>query len=135
MTTGTKTCRTCGRRIEPRRKWRESFDEVRYCGERCRRNRPDRVDRALECAIDDLLDQRGAGRSICPSEAARVIAPDDWRPLMERARMAARRLVAARRLEMTQGGRVVDPSTARGPVRLRRPLRGAGRSRRPGSGG
>jgi hypothetical protein len=39
---------------------------------------------------------------------------------MEPARRAARRLVAAGTLEITQGGRVVDPSTARGPIRLRR---------------
>ena len=45
---------------------------------------------------------------------------EDWRPLMEPARRAARRLVAAGTLEITQGGRAVDPSTARGPIRLRR---------------
>ena len=38
---------------------------------------------------------------------------------MARARRAARRLVATGTLEITQGGRVVDPSTARGPIRLR----------------
>jgi Protein of unknown function (DUF3253) len=32
--------------------------------------------------------------------------------------------VASGRLEITQGGRVVDPSTAKGPIRLRRPRRG-----------
>ena len=49
------------------------------------------------------------------------VRPDGWRELMEPARRAARRLVAAGRLEITQQGRVVDPSTAKGPVRLRRP--------------
>lgn len=39
---------------------------------------------------------------------------------MEQARMAARRLVAAGRAEVTQAGRVVDPSTAKGPIRVRR---------------
>ena len=48
---------------------------------------------------------------------------DDWRPLMARCRSAARRLVASGRLEITQGGHVVDPSTARGPIRLRLPAR------------
>jgi hypothetical protein len=38
---------------------------------------------------------------------------------MEDARRAARRLVAAGLIEITQGGHVVDPSTAKGPVRLR----------------
>ncbi len=39
---------------------------------------------------------------------------------MEPARQAARRLVAAGEIEITQGGHVVDPSTAKGPIRLRR---------------
>ena len=74
----------------------------------------------LEAALTDLLAQRGEGRTICPSEAARRVDPQDWRALMEPARRAARRLVDAGELEMTQQGRVVDPATATGPVRLRR---------------
>ncbi len=78
------------------------------------------VDGDLEAAITDLLGQRGAGKTICPSEAARRVDPQGWRDLMEPARSAARRLVDAGEVEMTQQGRVVDPATARGPVRLRR---------------
>jgi hypothetical protein len=74
----------------------------------------------LETAITDLLDRRATGATICPSEAARAVGGEDWRPLMEDARAAARRLVAAGRVEITQGGRVVDPSTAKGPIRIRR---------------
>jgi hypothetical protein len=39
---------------------------------------------------------------------------------MERTRAAARRLAAAGRLDVTQGGRMVDAARARGPIRLRR---------------
>jgi hypothetical protein len=39
---------------------------------------------------------------------------------MERVRMAARRLVARGELEILQKGRPVDPSRAKGPIRLRR---------------
>ena len=53
-------------------------------------------------------------------EAARAVGGDDWRPLMEPARAAARRLVARGQVEITQGGRVVDGSTAKGPIRIRR---------------
>ncbi|MFP4312540.1 MAG: DUF3253 domain-containing protein [Nitriliruptoraceae bacterium] len=48
---------------------------------------------------------------------------EGWRALMEPARRAARRLVARGEVELTQDGRVVDPSTARGPVRIRRVTR------------
>jgi hypothetical protein len=77
-------------------------------------------ERALENAITELLDARG-GKTICPSEVARRVDTEDWRPLMDPARRVAARLVEAGELEMTQQGQVVDPATARGPVRLRRP--------------
>jgi hypothetical protein len=38
---------------------------------------------------------------------------------MEPARAAARRLVAAGKIVITQGGQVVDGSTAKGPIRLK----------------
>ena len=104
-----------------RRKWAANWDSVRYCSDACRRSRVSDVDRQLEAAIETLLDDRARGASICPSEAARLVGGDDgWRTLMEPARRAARRLVAAGRVEITQGGHVVDPSTARGPIRIRR---------------
>ena len=80
-----------------------------------------RADERLEQAIRDLLGQRAAGSSICPSDAARAVGTEGgWRDLMEPARRAARRLVAAGEVEVTQGGRVVDPATATGPIRIRR---------------
>jgi hypothetical protein len=78
------------------------------------------VDRQLEDALVQLLRERARGATVCPSEAARAVGTGEgWRELMEPARAAARRLVAAGQVEVTQGGRVVDPSTARGPVRVR----------------
>jgi sarcosine oxidase gamma subunit len=95
--------------------------DAKYCSDACRRHRLDDTDRALEQAISDILDARALTSSTCPSEAARRVAPDDWRPLMEPARRAARRMVARGEAEITQGGSVVDPSTAKGPIRIRRP--------------
>ena len=75
----------------------------------------------LESAILDLLAQRRAGATICPSDAARAVGSnDDWRELMEPARQAASRLVAAGQVEITQGGKVVDLASATGPIRIRR---------------
>jgi hypothetical protein len=100
--------------------WAKNWNEVRYCSDRCRRRKVRPVDRSLETAILTLLDQRARHATICPSEAARAVDPDGWKELMEPARAAARRLVAAGHVEITQGGRVVDPSTCKGPIRLRR---------------
>ncbi|MFJ8935587.1 DUF3253 domain-containing protein [Streptomyces sp. NPDC102365] len=79
--------------------------------------------RDLERVILELLEQRAPTATICPSDAARAAYPGDddgWRALMEPARRAARRLVEAGEVEITQGGRVVDPAKARGPIRIRR---------------
>jgi hypothetical protein len=103
-----------------RKAWSANWDEVRYCSQRCRRHRLTPTDTGLEEAILALLAARPATASICPSEAARVTGGENWRPLMEPARAAARRLVARGEVVITQRGRVVDPSTAKGPIRIRR---------------
>jgi hypothetical protein len=78
-----------------------------------------------EAAILDLLAHRDPGRTICPSDAARVLGGDaGFRPLMPLVRDAARALVAARRIEVTQSGQPVDLDTARGAIRLRSLPRG-----------
>lgn len=73
----------------------------------------------LEHAVLDLLAQRAHGATICPSEVARQLGGDQWRNLMEPTREAARRLVAAGRVHILQGGEVVDSSTSSGPIRIR----------------
>ena len=60
-----------------------------------------------------LAQARGAQKSFCPSEAARVLAKD-WRPLIP----AVRRVAAGLPLVATQRGRVVDAQNAKGPIRL-----------------
>lgn len=74
----------------------------------------------LEETILALLAARADTSTICPSDAARAVAPEDWRPLMEPARQAAARLVSRGLVEITQRGEVVDPASARGPIRIRR---------------
>ncbi len=78
------------------------------------------ADSRLAAAILELLAARRPGATICPSEVARAEADDEhWRALMPAVRAAAARLAAAGRIVVTQGGVVVDPETARGPIRLR----------------
>jgi hypothetical protein len=80
-------------------------------------------DLALESSIMRLANQRAAGATLCPSEASREVfgsAVGLSADAMQRTRAAARRLVAAGRLVIVQGGKVVDPSTAKGAIRLRR---------------
>ena len=124
QTTGhePKLCVACGRAMEWRKSWAKNWDAVKYCSDRCRGAKLGTQDRLYEETILRLLEARGVDKSICPSEAARSLAGEDrgaWEPLMEPVRSAARRLAAAGKLWFTQKGQIVDPSTARGAVRLR----------------
>jgi len=115
----SKPCAVCGRTIEWRKKWARSWNEVKYCSDGCRARKGQAKDDPLEQRILETLASRARGATICPSEIARAVSTDDWRPLMEPVREAARRLVARALLDITQGGQVVDGSRARGPIRLR----------------
>lgn len=84
--------------------------------------KPDESD--LEATILALTAQRGEGRTICPSEAARALGgdhPDGWGPLMQPIRRTAVRLMKEGKLVITRKGRPVDPDDFRGVYRLRLP--------------
>ena len=118
-----KICKRCGRAFSWRKKWERDWDAVKYCSDACRGEKPAEIDAQLEAAILGLLAERGRDKTICPSEAAKIVggkdSRHDWESLMEPARAAARRLVSSGRIVITQKGSVVDPSTAKGPIRLR----------------
>jgi hypothetical protein len=112
-----KICKTCGCSFAWRKPWERDWDVVKYCSDACRGRKPGEAGPALEAAILELLAERGPDKTICPSEAAKLVggkeARRDWEGLMEPARAAARRLVVQGKIVMTQGGKAVDPSTTR----------------------
>jgi hypothetical protein len=79
------------------------------------------AERIRDCVVE-LLVERGAGRSICPSEAAHRLGMQiDWRwqDLMRPVRTVAAALVESGLLEAIQHESVVDIRQVRGPIRLR----------------
>jgi hypothetical protein len=68
-------------------------------------------------AILTAVRDRGAGRTVCPSEVARSLA-EDWRPLMPRVRDIAAVLAEEGRIAVTQKGEPFDARSAAGPIRL-----------------
>jgi Protein of unknown function (DUF3253) len=68
----------------------------------------------VRAAILDLALQRGRGKSLCPSEVAKALAAE-WRRLMPEVRAVAADMPE---IVATQGGKEVNPLTARGPIRL-----------------
>ena len=76
---------------------------------------------SIRYVILALLHERGAGKSICPSEAARALDPDDWRARMDAVRDEAAAMARRGELIITQGDAVLEPDALRGPIRLRLP--------------
>ncbi|MCS6779991.1 MAG: DUF3253 domain-containing protein [Geminicoccaceae bacterium] len=81
----------------------------------------------IAAAIREAVAARGPGKSLCPSEIARSLAAEEaaWRALMPAVRAVAARLAETGELLVTQRGRPVDPATAKGPIRLALPAKGA----------
>jgi hypothetical protein len=77
------------------------------------------IEDRLRETILSLLAQRDPGKTICPSDAARAVAGDKFRPLMDTTRQVAASLVDEGRIEVTQKGEPVNLATVRGPIRLR----------------
>ena len=72
----------------------------------------------IAAAILGACADRGPHSSVCPSEIARSLSPQDWRALMEPVRDAAVALARAGKLRITQRGVEVDPGHLHGPIRL-----------------
>lgn len=74
----------------------------------------------LAAAMRTLLRHRAPTSTICPSDAARVVAGDRFRSAMDDARRVAGQLREAGIVRTTQKGKDVDPLAVRGPLRIGR---------------
>lgn len=86
-------------------------------------------DGAIASEILRQTTDRGAGKSICPSEVARALAGGDdgpWRPVMAPVRRAAVGLARDGRIEILRKGKPVPPEAMRGVIRLRAAAPAAG---------
>ena len=75
---------------------------------------------SIEAQILALTTARGPGKSICPSEVARAIAPDAWQSLLHSVREAAKRLSAAGLIDILRKGKPIEPAALHGVIRLRK---------------
>ncbi|WP_293786721.1 DUF3253 domain-containing protein [uncultured Pedobacter sp.] len=65
--------------------------------------------------------QRGADKSTCPSEIARMLYPDHWRKYMGTVMEVAIDLCVNGKISITQKGKAVDVEKIKGPVRIKQP--------------
>ncbi|WP_421657070.1 DUF3253 domain-containing protein [Leptothermofonsia sp. ETS-13] len=62
---------------------------------------------------------RGLEKTICPSEVARELGGEEWRSLMSEVRMVGIELAKSGEIQITQGGKAINPLNIKGPIRLR----------------
>lgn len=67
----------------------------------------------------DLLAHRAAGATLCPSEVARALSPDDWRGAMPSVHAAIDGLVCDGLVRLSWKGEAL--ATRSGPYRIGRP--------------
>jgi hypothetical protein len=68
--------------------------------------------------IISTVTQRGPGKSICPSEIARMLFADNWRDYMQQVRDVAIDLQKKGLVIITQKGLPVDINDFKGPIRI-----------------
>ena len=82
---------------------------------------------SFEETIFDLLAERESGKTICPSEVARAVHPQEgWNRLMPQVRATAVGLARQGRLVIMRKGKPVDPNAFKGVYRLGLPDDDAG---------
>lgn len=75
--------------------------------------------RRIEAAVRALLRSRGPGRSICPSDVARLVGGTTWRTLLPVVRERAVKMTERGELEILRRGRVVKRRRTEGVLRYR----------------
>ncbi|SCY95277.1 DUF3253 domain-containing protein [Microvirga guangxiensis] len=78
----------------------------------------------LERVMLALLNERGPGRSISPTDVASAVGghrSEEWGPLMQPLRRVAVRLMKEGRIVIVRKGKPVDPDDFRGTYRLALP--------------
>jgi len=76
----------------------------------------------IQQVLCQLAAERAPGATFCPSEAARLLRPNNWRPLMEPVRRVGFQLVREGRLRLSQRGRTCHPDEPlKGPIRFSQP--------------
>lgn len=67
----------------------------------------------------NIATERGPDKTICPSEVARAMFPDNWRKHMDEVREVAVDLQRQGKVTITQKGNPVDVNHIKGPIRIK----------------
>ena len=76
----------------------------------------------IEAITDALLRiaaERGPEKSLCPTDVARAVSAENWRPLLGSVRKVAADLARQGKIEILRKGKPINPDDMRGVIRLR----------------
>ena len=74
---------------------------------------------AITAALLHLATERGPEKSLCPTDVARAVSAENWRPLLGAVRKVAADLARQGKIEILRKGKPINPDEMRGVIRLR----------------
>ena len=115
-----KTCVSCGRTFTWRKSLNKNWDHVKYCSNACRTRKISNLDKRIERKILELLETQPHKTQISTKEIAKAVRDKDDKNLFEPIKRAARRLESTNSIIITQKGKKVDSSKAKGHLQIRK---------------
>lgn len=74
---------------------------------------------AITDAMLRIAAERGLEKSLCPTDVARAVSAENWRPLLGAVRKVAADLARQGKIEILRKGKPINPDEMRGVIRLR----------------
>jgi hypothetical protein len=74
---------------------------------------------AITAALLRITAERGPEKSLCPTDVARAVSTENWRPLLGAVRKVAADLARQGKIEILRKGKPINPDEMRGVIRLR----------------
>ena len=74
---------------------------------------------AITTVMLQIAAERGPEKSLCPTDVARAVSAEDWRPLLGAVRKVAADLARQGKIEILRKGKPINPDEIRGVIRLR----------------
>jgi hypothetical protein len=74
---------------------------------------------AITAAMLRIAAERGPAKSMCPTDVARAVSAENWRPLLGPVRKVAADLARQGKIEILRKGKPINPDDMRGVIRLR----------------
>ncbi len=74
---------------------------------------------AITTAMLQIAAERGPEKSLCPTDVARAVSAEDWRPLLGAVRKVAADLARQGKIEILRKGKPINPDEMLGVIRFR----------------